>query len=252
MNFSSKEEVNKFLQQPHIKFLDSGSCGQCFYNIIDKKVYKIFYDFFDDEFYSIYNAESILRFTWVKNNTYIWPSEVITIESMVIGYVLPYIKGVDLCRLDPLTINLHKLVEDLDKVYNDNIIISKNKIVTYDIMYNILYGKTGISIIDSDDYNFDFLGKNYEEILKNNNRNVDFAFKLFLIDNYFDEFVNQFSELREMYEDSNVESRIFILNLQKKLSEFIEFEINLLNDALKFKNKKRIIEKNVKFKRLIK
>ena len=84
-----------------------------------------------------------------------------------------------------------------------------------------------------------------------NNRNINYAFKVFLVNNYFDDFVKQFSELREMYEDLDVESTIFILNLQKKLSEFLSFEVNFLNDALKLKNKKRIKEKNIKFKRLL-
>ena len=251
MNFNSKIEASRFLNKPHIKFLDSGSCGQCFYDMVSKKVYKIFNDFFDDEYYSDYNAENILKFSNVTNSTYIWPNEVITVGDRVIGYILPYIKGVDLCKVNPLSVNLSKLVDDLDKVYKDNIIISQNGIITYDVMYNILYGRNGINIIDSDEYNFNCFARSYEEILKNNNRNINYAFKVLLVNNYFDDFVKQFSELKEMYEDLDVESTIFILNLQKKLSEFLSFEVNFLNDALKLKNKKRIKEKNIKFKRLL-
>ena len=251
MNFNDKIELSEFLKRPQIKFLDSGSCGQCFYDIISKKVYKIFNDFFDEEYFSNYTSKNILRFSNIINNTYIWPIEVMTVDSKVFGYTIPYIKGIDLYKVNPLNVNLFKLVNDLDRVYQDNVIISKHGIITYDVMYNILYGKNGINVIDTDEYNFNYFNRSYDAILKNNNRNINYAFKVFLIENFFDEFINEFSELREMYEDLDVKSTIFILNFQKKLSEYINSEVIFLIDALKLKNKKKIKERKMNFQRLL-
>ena len=222
MNFVSDNQLYQFLKEPQIKLLDSGSQGQCYHDRSNNRVYKIFNGFFDVEDKIDYNSEDILKFSKVLNSTYIWASDVITVNNEVVGYVTPYIRGVNLCRINPLNIDMVKLIYDLENVYKDNVTISKNGIVAYDVMYNILYGKKGINIIDTDDYNFNYFGRSYEEILKINNRNINYAFKVFLVDNYFDEFVNRFYELREMYNDLDLESTIFILELQRKLSEYLE------------------------------
>ena len=252
MNFSSDAKLREFLRKPQIKFLDFGSQGQCYYDRLNNKVYKIFFDFFDDDDDYIYQVnDNILKFSKITNSTYIWPSDFIKVNDKVVGYITNYGRGENLYKIDPLNVNLFNLVDKLGVTYKDNIVISQNSIVTYDVMYNILYGKDGIKIIDSDDYNFDIFGRNYEEILKINNRNINFAFKVFLIDNYFNEFVNQFCELRDMYEDLDLESRVFIINLQKKFSELLGFKLIFLKDALNFKNKRKIKEKDLKMVRLL-
>lgn len=250
MNFVSDNQLYQFLKEPQIKLLDSGSQGQCYHDRSNNRVYKIFNVFFDVEDEIDYNSEDILKFSKVLNSTYIWASDVITVNNEVVGYVTPYIKGVNLCRINPLNIDMVKLIRNLENVYKDNITISQNGIVAYDVMYNILYGKKGINIIDTDDYNFNYFGRSYEEILKINNRNINYAFKVFLVDNYFDEFINQFNELREMYNDLDLKSTIFILELHRKLSEYLGLEIVGLKDALQFRNKKKIREKDLKIQRL--
>lgn len=252
MNFVSDNQLYYFLKEPKIKLLDSGTQGQCYHDRSNNKVYKIFKGFFDVEDKIDYDSEDILKFSKVLNSTYIWASDVITVNSEVVGYVTPYIRGVNLCRINPLNIDMIKLFHDLENVYKDNITISQNGIVAYDVMYNILYGKNGINIIDTDEYNFNCFGRSYEEILKINNRNINYAFKIFLVDNYFDEFINRFKELREMYNDLDLESTIFILKLQGKLSECLGSEIVCLRDALQFRNKKKIREKDLKIRRLFK
>lgn len=250
MNFVSDNQLYQFLKEPQIKLLDSGSQGQCYHDRSNNRVYKIFNGFFDVEDKIDYNSEDILKFSKVLNSTYIWASDVITVNNEVVGYVTPYIRGVNLCRINPLNIDMVKLIYDLENVYKDNVTISQNGIVAYDVMYNILYGKKGINIIDTDDYNFNYFGRSYEEILKINNRNINYAFKVFLVDNYFDEFINQFNELREMYNDLDLKSTIFILELHRKLSEYLGLEIVGLKDALQFRNKKKIREKDLKIQRL--
>lgn len=252
MNFVSEVKLYEFLRKPQIKFLNFGSQGQCYLDRSNKKVYKIFNSFFYEGFENEYQEEEILKFSGILNNTYIWPSEVITVDNKIIGYIIPFIKGTELCQINPLAVNLSQLVNHLGSVYDDNIIISQNGIVAYDVMYNILYGKNGINIIDTDEYNFNCFGRSYEEILKINNRNINYAFKIFLVDNYFDEFINRFKELREMYNDLDLESTIFILKLQGKLSECLGSEIVCLRDALQFRNKKKIREKDLKIRRLFK
>lgn len=251
MKFENKAKLYEFLNKLQITFLGSGSQGQCFLDKKTKMVYKIFHDFFDEEYDCGHSKENVLRFSKILNKTYIWPSDTILVGNQIVGYITFYKKGMNLCGIDPLKINLFQLVEDLEIAYKDSEIISKNDVVTYDVMYNILYGKDGISIVDTDDYNFNVFGKSHDEILKINNRNINFAFKVFIIDNYFNEFINQFCELREMYEDLDLDSRIFIMAFQKKISELLDFELKLLKDATNFKNKRRIKEKDLKMIRLL-
>lgn len=251
MKFDSKLRFYEFLNSPHIIYLDQGSQGQCYLDVSNNKVYKIFYSFLDDEEYIEYNEEEVMKFKNVKNDTYIFPEDILIVEEKIIGYISPYIRAKNLYKINPLLINLDELICNLDKIYRDSKIISEKGIVTYDVMYNILYGQNGISVIDTDDYNYDLFDRDFDEILKINNRNLNFAIKLFLIESYFDEFVLQSRELKEMYEDLDIDVRIFVLKFQKIFSEFFEFKLIYLKQAEIFFNKRKIKEDNIKFKRLI-
>lgn len=225
VSFNNKNNFDLCLKR--LFFLGMGSQGICYLDKKNKIVYKIFHGYFDDEDEG-YTADDILKFSGIRNNTFIWPSDVVYANGRIIGYTMPYVSSVNLCDTDLLSTNLNLLEKAIDKSYCDIEILTKNNVCLYDVMYNILYSNGKINVIDSMEYNFG------NASLKENMAAFDAEIKYFLVDNYFDEFVNNDILLREMYHDKkNVTSLEFLRMFRNKLSEYIGTDIDKLEKAKK-------------------
>lgn len=225
VSFNNKNNFDLYLKR--LFFLGMGSQGICYLDKKNKVVYKIFYGYFDDEDEG-YTADDILKFSGIRNNTFIWPSDVVYANGRIIGYTMPYVSSVNLCDTDLLSTNLNLLEKAIDKSYCDIEILTKNNVCLYDVMYNILYSNGKINVIDSMEYNFG------NASLKENMAAFDAEIRYFLVDNYFDEFVNNDILLREMYHDKkNVTSLEFLRMFRNKLSEYIGTDIDKLEKAKK-------------------
>lgn len=229
MEFVSKKHLKYYLK--NLKFLGEGSQGICF---IDRnKVIKIFHSFFDGEDCG-FNKEEILGFSHIKNNTYIWPDEVITINNQIIGYTQEYKKAKNLCKFDPLTVNLNSLEKAILVAEKDILKISKASVCIYDMIYNVLYNNHKLFVIDTLEY------ANREVDYLKNRMNLDIEIKMFLVDNYFDYFVNSNKDLKEMYNENEVESIEFMKVFRTKLSEYYGKEIKKLDEAKSLVRKKKV------------
>lgn len=225
VSFNNKNNFDLYLKR--LFFLGMGSQGICYLDKKNKIVYKIFHGYFDDEDEG-YTADDILKFSGIRNNTFIWPSDVVYANGRIIGYTMPYVSSVNLCNTDLLSTNLNLLEKATDKSYCDIEILTKNNVCLYDVMYNILYSNGKINVIDSMEYNFG------NASLKENMAAFDAEIRYFLVDNYFDEFVNNDILLREMYHDKkNVTSLEFLRMFRNKLSEYIGTDIDKLEKAKK-------------------
>lgn len=225
VSFNNKNNFDLYLKR--LFFLGMGSQGICYLDKKNKVVYKIFHGYFDDEDEG-YTADDILKFSGIRNNTFIWPSDVVYANGRIIGYTMPYVSSVNLCDTDLLSTNLNLLEKAIDKSYCDIEILTKNNVCLYDVMYNILYSNGKINVIDSMEYNFG------NASLKENMAAFDAEIRYFLVDNYFDEFVNNDILLREMYHDKkNVTSLEFLRMFRNKLSEYIGTDIDKLEKAKK-------------------
>ena len=225
VSFNNKNNFDLYLKR--LFFLGMGSQGMCYLDKKNKIVYKIFHGYFDDEDEG-YTVDDILKFSGIKNNTFIWPSDVVYANGRIIGYTMPYVSSVNLCNTDLLSTNLNLLEKAIDKSYCDIEILTKNNVCLYDVMYNILYSNGKINVIDSMEYNFG------NASLKENMAAFDAEIRYFLVDNYFDEFVNNDILLREMYHDKkNVTSLEFLRMFRNKLSEYIGTDIDKLEKAKK-------------------
>lgn len=225
VSFNNKNNFDLYLKR--LFFLGMGSQGICYLDKKNKIVYKIFHGYFDDEDEG-YTADDILKFSGIRNNTFIWPSDVVYANGRIIGYTIPYVSSVNLCDTDLLSTNLNLLEKAIDKSYCDIEILTKNNVCLYDVMYNILYSNGKINVIDSMEYNFG------NASLKENMAAFDAEIRYFLVDNYFDEFVNNDILLREMYHDKkNVTSLEFLRMFRNKLSEYIGTDIDKLEKAKK-------------------
>lgn len=225
VSFNNKNNFDLYLKR--LFFLGMGSQGICYLDKKNKIVYKIFHGYFDDEDEG-YTADDILKFSGIRNNTFIWPNDVVYANGRIIGYTMPYVSSVNLCNTDLLSTNLNLLEKAIDKSYCDIEILTKNNVCLYDVMYNILYSNGKINVIDSIEYNFG------NASLKENMAAFDAEIRYFLVDNYFDEFVNNDILLREMYHDKkNVTSLEFLRMFRNKLSEYIGTDIDKLEKAKK-------------------
>lgn len=225
VSFNNKNNFDLYLKR--LFFLGMGSQGICYLDKKNKIVYKIFHGYFDDEDEG-YTVDDILKFSGIRNNTFIWPSDVVYANGRIIGYTMPYVSSVNLCNTDLLSTNLNLLEKAIDKSYCDIEILTKNNVCLYDVMYNILYSNGKINVIDSMEYNFG------NASLKENMAAFDAEIRYFLVDNYFDEFVNNDILLREMYHDKkNVTSLEFLRMFRNKLSEYIGTDIDKLEKAKK-------------------
>lgn len=225
VSFNNKNNFDLYLKR--LFFLGMGSQGICYLDKKNKIVYKIFHGYFDDEDEG-YTADDILKFSGIRNNTFIWLSDVVYANGRIIGYTMPYVSSVNLCDTDLLSTNLNLLEKAIDKSYCDIEILTKNNVCLYDVMYNILYSNGKINVIDSMEYNFG------NATLKENMAAFDAEIRYFLVDNYFDEFVNNDILLREMYHDKkNVTSLEFLRMFRNKLSEYIGTDIDKLEKAKK-------------------
>lgn len=229
MNFKSMDELKLWVKLNNKFNFDGGSQGECFK--IGNKVYKIFIQYIEEDYYDMitYNKEDIMQFSHIVNNTYIWPNDVITVGDIVVGYIMDYVDAKSLCGINPLMINLDIFEKSLE-IVNENIkVISNNGVKTFDVMYNIMYGKNGFKIIDSLEYSL--CDDDVSKLIKINSKNFYYEIRLFLISGYFDEFIFNYNYLYRMCYDTDCNFIDFLKEFRKKLSVNEGFEISKLWDA---------------------
>lgn len=253
MNFENKKKFLLFLNRMQ-KFnflicIGVGSQGICYYDIINDKVYKIFHQFLDrnDCDYIEYKKEEILKFSQIINSTFIWANDVIIVNDEIVGYISDFANARSLYKINPLKVDLEKFSNCLDKVKKDLKAISDHGVKTYDMMYNILYNKEEFFIIDHDDYSYSDMDS--DKLYRMNCDNFNYEIMYFLIDNYFDEFISNYSDLKEMYDNNGVEIKEFIGLFKKYLSEYIGKNIVRLEDASECLNKKKSLK--LKYQRIL-
>ena len=229
MKFKSIGEFYLWLQNHEMCILDSGSQGICYK--IGNKVYKIFIQFIDEwqDDMIVYDYDDILKFKDIVNGTYVFPSDVIMVGDIVVGYITNYVNARSLNKIDPLCVDLDKFERDLELVYPDIMVISKNGVCSYDVLYNILYGKDGFKIIDTMEYAC--VPMNSIELYDTNKRNFNIGIGWFLTYGYFDDFLLNEDSLNCMLCDYNVDMISFLREFRNRLSKNEGSEIRKLGDA---------------------
>lgn len=146
MEFVSREHFDTYLRG--LKYLGQGSQGTCYLNTKNNTVYKVFNDYFDEEDTG-YTEDFLLRFSDIKNSTFIWPNNVIKVAGTIVGYTMPYKRAKNLCNINPLQVNLDKLEEATIKAEKDVKTLTDNEVRLYDVRYNILYNNGKMYVIDT-------------------------------------------------------------------------------------------------------
>lgn len=229
MEFINKEHFSAYLKR--ITYLGQGCQGICYLDISTNTVIKVFNDYFANE-NAGYAEEYLLRFSSIRNTTFIWPNNVIKVGSEIVGYTMPYKKAKNLCNINPLLVNLDRLEEAIIKAEKDVKLITDNNVKLYDVRYNILYIKGKIYIIDTLDYSYRRVS------FRENKMGIDEEIMLFLVDNYFDDFVQNDRILSAMYMEYAVNSLDFLRQFRNKLNMYLGKNITRLNEA------KKLVRKN--------
>ncbi len=229
----SKEKLRYTLRNIR-RLSGGGGDGTCYYNPKIDKVIKIFHCFDEPFLYDYPSKEDVLKFNFIELNYFIFPIDVITVNSHVVGYIADYVNAKNLYKINPLDINLLDFMTGTLNMYRDIKKISNEGIVIYDLIYNLMQNKDEIYAVDTDDYYF----SEKDGILRKNINTFNKSIMTFLIDNFFDEFVNSNNELKSMYNEDDINLVNFLALFDKLLSENVGKEIITLNDAKSFVNKK--------------
>ena len=222
MKITNKDRFLNYLSS--LKFLGVGSQGACYYDPKTNQVLKVFHIFFDDD-YEDAIFEDVIQFSNITNSTFIWPIETIEYNNLVIGYTMKFVKSKSLYETNPLYVNLNSFAKAISKSYKDIALLTNNDIKIYDIMYNILYSRGKINVIDTMEYS------KRNVTLKENSEGFNLELKYFLVDNLFNNFVNSNFFLRDLYDSKDANALELLNELKRKLSEYIGFEITMLNEV---------------------
>lgn len=222
MKITNKDRFLHYLSS--LKFLGVGSQGACYYDSKTNQVLKVFHMFFDDDYDDVI-SEDLTQFSNITNSTFIWPIETIEYNNLVIGYTMKFVKSKSLYEINPLYVNLNSFAKAISKSYKDIALLTNNDIKIYDIMYNILYSRGKINVIDTMEYS------KRNVTLKENSEGFNLELKYFLVDNLFNNFVNSNSFLRDLYDSKDANALELLDELKRKLSEYIGFEITMLNEV---------------------
>lgn len=229
MIFNSEDYLKNYLKG--LIYLGQGGQGTCYLRKKDNMVLKIFHT-------PMYSEFDIMKFSNTKNDTFVWPTDIIKVNDTVVGYMLPYIPAKNLAAVNPFFVNLDKLENKIREAQKDIPIITEAGILTSDLTYNKLY-KEKISVIDNLDYSLisDF---DYDTILRKNKKQFDAEFYLFVVDRIFREVVFDDATLKELYLYKEENFLLFLKLLRNRLSELAGKRIEKLVDAKEYRDKVRV------------
>lgn len=247
MVFKRKEDLMLYLNK--LTYIGFGSQAVVYLDKKSGNVLKIFHSFLEEDDEYLYRGTSLdlLRFSHIKNNSFIWPNSVIMVDNEVVGYTRKYINSKPLCEINPLNISLDRFSNFITDIQNDIEIISESGIKTYDMMYNVLYGNNGFKVIDHEEYAFS--DKSIDKLIRVNNDSLNYEIMYFLVDCYFNDFIDSYKILKDMYNKPGIDILEFIKLFRNYLSEYVGNDIKRLRDAKvcinKNKNRVKKYERNL-------
>ena len=223
MVFYQKSEVEQFIRL--LIYLGQGSQGVCYRD--SKNVYKFYHSYFENDFESTYEKEEILRFKTISSSTFLFPKDVIMLGNQVIGDITSYRRAKNLSQINPLNVSLDKFMKLILLALKDIEAVSKQGVVCYDMMYNILMGYR-LFIVDTLEYGF-----TNQDAFENNLRVFNLEIMYFLVDGIFLDVVKSDSKLSDMYESrgSGISIIEFVQEFRRCLNKLIKHEITCLREA---------------------
>lgn len=225
----SEEELEHLTRK--ITPFDSGSEGDV-YILNNEIVLKKFNDLVSP---SDYDCNLLLKYSDIENKSYYFTKNIFLVNNLIRAYTMKKCPGYNLTKINPLTINLNKLLKAYIAFEKDTKSISNMHIKGYDMMFNFMYDGNSFGAIDTIHYyNSE---EDYKDVFDSNICAFNNEVALLLIDGLFENFIKQDSNLSELY-DMAIKNKAFNLTLfitlfKEKLSEYCGKEIKYLDDARK-------------------
>ena len=224
MEFRNREELNDFLST--LKYIGEGIQGQ---SLLDKKTNQVYKIFSEEELEGAdygYTYNDIMGLSHIKNDTFIWPNDVIMIEDLVAGYTHSYFEGKNFCDFnDPFGVNLDNLSAAVVRVNEDIKLLSRRKVEINDLLYNLMFDGKRIKVVDT--FEFRKGDITYLENVEDLNNEI----KMFLVDGYFENIVLDNKRLYKTYYDNSISALTFLKLFRKYLEKIKNQEIKYLSDA---------------------
>ena len=152
MKFVNKEHFDAFLNC--LSFLGQGSQGICYLDSKNRIVYKVLHEYFDEDENIYFSKDDLLKFSDIKNKTFIWPTDIISVDGKVYGYIMPYKRAKNLNASNPLMVNLNSLEKGILRAEKDIKLLTDNGVHICDLRYNTLYNNGNIYVIDTIEYDY--------------------------------------------------------------------------------------------------
>lgn len=216
VEFTSYDELKKYINRKIIKQIGQGSEGECFLGK-DKFVYKLFYE----EEISInecsLDISKIITTDEMDLDSFAFPIELYLIDGELKGYKTKYINR-DLISLDKIVdpdaffdIDLDKFILAYYRMLKDIITLSNNYISIFDLSYNLMFDGKNLYGIDTcyyyktDKYPLEDNIKAFEraiEVVFNDwlNSTIDNNRKVRIIDGNIEEYFDEVQNLFESFE----------------------------------------------------
>ena len=182
IKFKCEWEAKLFIKSHALKLVGSGSEGTC-YRGKDKKVYKCLNI---DRRYP-YDVDKIITEEDVKLDSFAFPDELYTVDDGLIGYRTDYVKGnyfsvdntADIENI--IDLDFEKLATAYKKMLEDIKLLSKEKILVYDLPFNVMFDGEKMTAIDTCAYKR--VKKNpLEENITSLNKALEMVFTMWFMD----------------------------------------------------------------------
>lgn len=239
MEFKTREDVYHFLKN-NCTYIDGGSQGECYVDRERKLVYKLYFSFLDPiEGDSFLDKSEVLAFSDIESDLCIFPKDVITLKKVVIGDITDYVNAKNLYKINPLLININRLIKLCELALKEVELLARKNIKMFDVLYNIMLGDK-LYIVDTLEYSRS--QREYPNVLSFNLAQFNLSIMYFLISGIFEEVIKYNYILQGMYKSLGHDISIidFIKELKRYLSELVGREITILGEASEFKNKKPV------------
>lgn len=162
----------------------------------------------------------------IKNDTFIWPNDVIMIEDLVAWYTHSYFEGKNFCDFnDPFKVNLDNLSHAVCKANEDIKSLTDNGVKINDLLYNLMFDGKRIKVVDT--FEFRKGDITYLENVEDLNNEI----KMFLVDGYFENIVLDNKGLYKTYYDNSISAVTFLKLFRKYLEKIKKQEIKYLEQA---------------------
>lgn len=223
--YFTREEFNKLWNK--LEYLGSGGEGTC------KKLNKRESIKYLDGSPTDLTEDQIDQFLNLKNQTYLFPYKPFYVDYELMGYIAKCSSGKNLIEVSRDNIRFDKFIKGSKKVEIDCNTLSEKGVMTFDLLFNILYKNGVFHIIDTCDY--EIVDKDSKKLYRDNIKLFNYSLLEFLVKDRFYEFVFTSKELSELYKEAEIGESIipFLEMLRQRLSEYCDMDVKVVGDAKK-------------------